>query len=69
MASGGAVVELTHTGRVVWTFHEVACASGHSYACVIGDMTAGQDQPLFADFSVDVDAVEAAVRAAIQAVG
>lgn len=69
MAPGGAMVELTHTGRVVWTFHEVACASGHAYACVVGDMTAGQDQPLFADFAVDVEAVDKAVRAAIAAAG
>jgi capsular polysaccharide biosynthesis protein len=69
MAPGGAVVELTHTGRVVWTFHEVACASGHAYACVVGDMTSGQDQPMFADFAVDVEAVDKAVRAAIAAVG
>jgi hypothetical protein len=69
MAPGGAVVELTHTGRAVWTFHEVACASGHAYACVVGDMTSGDDQPIFADFKVDVDAVDAAVRAALRAVG
>jgi hypothetical protein len=69
MAPGGAVIELTHTGRVVWTFHEVACASGHAYACVVGDMTSGQDQPLFADFAVDVEAVDKAVVAAIVAVG
>jgi len=69
MAPGGAVVELTHTGRVVWTFHEVACASKLAYACVVGDMAAGEGPALFADFTVDVDAVDSAVRAAVAAVG
>ncbi|TAL01267.1 MAG: glycosyltransferase family 61 protein [Rhodospirillaceae bacterium] len=69
MAPGGAVVELTHTGRVVWTFHEVACASGHAYACVVGDMASGNAHPLFADFSVDVDAVDGAIRAVVAAIG
>jgi enolase len=65
MAPGGAVVELTHTARVVWTFHEVAGASGLSYACVIGDRVNETDDALFADFTVDIDAVEAAALAAI----
>jgi len=69
MSPGGAVVELTHTGRVVWTFHEVASANRLAFGCVVGDMTNAEENPLFADFSVDVDAVDAAVRAAIAAVG
>jgi hypothetical protein len=68
MAPGGAVVELTHDARVVWTFHEVAGASGHAYACAIGDRANAADDPLFADFSVDAAAVEAAVVAALEAV-
>jgi capsular polysaccharide biosynthesis protein len=69
MAPGGGVVELTHTARVVWTFHEVACASGLAYACVIGARASETDNPLFVDFSVDPDAVDAAVDAALQATG
>jgi hypothetical protein len=68
MSPGGAVVELTHTGRVVWTFHEIACANGLAFGCVVGDMAKENENPLFADFSVDVDAVDGAVRAAIAAV-
>ena len=69
MSPGGAVVELTHEARVVWTFHEVAGAAGLSYACVIGDRTDPAANALFADFVVNADEVEAATRAALQAVG
>jgi hypothetical protein len=67
MAPGGAVVELTHTQRVVWTYHEVAGAAGHSYACVVDDGIGNAEEPLFMDFSVDLDALETAVKAAIAA--
>jgi capsular polysaccharide biosynthesis protein len=69
MPPGGALIELTHAGRVVWTFHEVAAAAGLAYGCVIGEMEPGADNPFFADFSVDCDAVDAALRAALAAVG
>ncbi len=69
MAPGGAVVELTHTMRVVWTYHEVACAAGHAYACVIGEFAGESDEPLFGDLDVDLDALDAAVAEAIKAVG
>ena len=69
MSPGGAVVELTHEARVVWTFHEVAGAAGLSYACVIGDRTDKTANALFADFAVDADEVEAATRAAVKVVG
>lgn len=65
MAPGGALVELTHTGRVVGTYHELAGAAGLRYAVVVGDMTGETSQPILADFMVDVDAVEAAVVAAL----
>ena len=65
MNPGGAMVELTHEKRVMITFHEVAGAAGLHYACVVGDMLETPDQPpLFSDFSVNVDVVEAAVKAA-----
>lgn len=64
MAPGGAVVELTHTGRVVGTYHELAGAAGLGYAAVIGDMQGDPGQPILADFTVDIDAVEAAIDAA-----
>ena len=68
MNPGGAMVELTHEKRVMITFHEVAGAAGLHYACVVGDMLETPDQPpLFSDFSVNVDVVEAAVKAAIAA--
>jgi capsular polysaccharide biosynthesis protein len=68
MAPGGALIELTHTGRVVWTFHEVAGAAGLAYGCVIGDVDKADENPIYADFTLDVDAVESAVRAALAVV-
>lgn len=65
MAPGGAIIELTHTERVVWTFHEVAGAAGHAYACIIGDCVGDPEEPLFADFSVDLEALDQAVKASI----
>ncbi len=67
MAPGGAVVELTHTKRVVWTYHEVACAAGHSYACVVGDFIGDEKEPLFGDLDIDIEALDTAVTAAIRA--
>ena len=69
MSPGGAIVELTHEARVVWTFHEVAGAAGLGYACVIGERTSKTENALFADFAVEADEVEAAARAALKAVG
>lgn len=68
MAPGGALVELTHTKRVVWTYHEVACAARHAYACVVGEFSGDPDEPLFGDLNVDIDALDAAVKAATRAV-
>lgn len=68
MAPGGALVELTHSKRVVWTYHEVACAAGHAYACVVGDFTGDEAEPLFGDLTVDIDALDMAVKEAIKAV-
>jgi capsular polysaccharide biosynthesis protein len=68
MPPGGALVELTHTARVVWTYHEVAAAAGLSFACVVGSRVSETDNALFADFRVDPDAVDAAVDAALEAV-
>ncbi len=68
MPPGGALVELTHDARVVWTFHEIAAAARLSFACVIGKRTSESENPLFADFSVDIDTVDAAVDAALKAV-
>ena len=68
MPAGGAVIELTHDQRVVSTYHEVAGAAGHSYACVIADSVGDAEEPLFADFSVDLDALDAAVKAAVASV-
>ena len=68
MPPGGALVELTHSARVVWTFHEIAAASRLSFACVIGTRASETKNPLFADFRVDLDAVDAAVDAALKAV-
>ena len=67
MAPGGAIVEMTHDQRVVWTYHEVAGAAGLSYACVINDavLKNKDDDVLFADFSVDLEALDAAVKAAV----
>ena len=65
MAPGGALVELTHTGRVVGTYHELAGAVGLRYAAVVGDMTGDTSQPILADFTIDVDAIDAAVEAAL----
>jgi capsular polysaccharide biosynthesis protein len=66
MAPGGAVVELTHDKRVVWTYHEVAGAAGLNYACIVGDAVVNDknDDVLFADFSAELDALETAVQAA-----
>lgn len=67
MAPGGAVIELTHDKRVVWTYHEVAGAAGLNYACIVSDavLNAANDDVLFADFAVDLDALETALKAAI----
>ena len=68
MNQGGAMVELTHEKRVIVAFHEIACMTGLHYACVVGDMLETPGQPsLFSDFTVDVDEVEAAVKAVIAA--
>jgi capsular polysaccharide biosynthesis protein len=70
MSPGGAMIELTHEKRVIVAFHEVACMAQLHYACVVGEMLETPGQPsLFSDFDVDVDAVEAAVKAAIAATG
>ncbi|TAL01268.1 MAG: glycosyltransferase family 61 protein [Rhodospirillaceae bacterium] len=70
MSPGGMMVELTHEKRVIVAFHEIACMAGLGYACVVGDMLETPGQPsLFSDFTVDVDHVEAAVKAAIAAIG
>jgi len=70
MAPGGALVELTQTGRVVATFHEVASAAGLSYACVVNDRHDNETgMPLFADQMVDLDALEAAVQAVVKVAG
>jgi hypothetical protein len=69
MSPGGAMVELTHEKRVIVAFHEVACMAGLAYACVVGEMLETPGQPsLFSDFTVDVDEVEAAVKAALAAI-
>jgi capsular polysaccharide biosynthesis protein len=54
MAPGGVLVELTHTKRVVWTYHEVACAAKQAYACVVGDFSGDEAEPLFGDLNVDI---------------
>lgn len=70
MAPGGGMVEMTHDKRVIYAFHEIASMVGLHYACVVGDMLETPGQPsLFADFTVDVDEVEAAVKAVIAARG
>jgi capsular polysaccharide biosynthesis protein len=66
MAPGGAMVELTHTGRVVATYHELSIAAGLAYGTVIGDLAGDASQPILADFTVDADAVEAAAEAAVR---
>ena len=63
MAPGGALVELTHTGRVVTTYHELAAAAGLAYAAEIGDIAGDASRPILADFTIDADAAEAAVDA------
>ena len=65
MGHGGALIELTHAARAVRTYQEVAAAAGLSYAVVVGD-TLDPTQPVLSDFTVDVDAVDAAVKAALQ---
>jgi capsular polysaccharide biosynthesis protein len=65
MAPGGAIVELTHTGRVVPTYFELAAAADLAYAVVIGEIAGDAGQPILADFTVDADAVEAAVDAVL----
>ncbi len=69
MGAGGALIELTHDKRVVWTYHEVAGAAGLNFACIVADAVANDrnDDILFADFSADLDALEAAVKAATAA--
>ena len=68
IAPGGAIVELTHTGRVVATYHELAQAADLTYAAVIGDMAGDTSQPILADFTVDADAVDAAVDAVLKTI-
>ena len=65
MGEGAGLIELTHTGRVVNTYHEVAGAAKLNYACVIGDVVGDRSQPVFADFAVDVDALEAALKSVL----
>jgi len=69
MAPGGALIELTHDKRVVWTYHEVAGATGLNYACIISDaeLKNPDEDILFADFSADLEALEAALQKAIAA--
>jgi capsular polysaccharide biosynthesis protein len=69
MAPGGAIIEMTHDKRVVWTFHEVAGAAGHAYACIVNDaqLKSSDEDILFADFSVDLEALDTAVKAAVKA--
>ncbi len=69
MAPGGALIELTHDKRVVWTYHEVAGAAGLNYACIVADavLNDANDDILYADFTVDLDALETAVKAAVAA--
>lgn len=69
MGPGGALIELTHDKRVVWTYHEVAGAAGLNYACIVADAVTNEknDDILFADFTADLDALEAAVKAAVAA--
>ncbi|MBX7201186.1 MAG: glycosyltransferase family 61 protein [Rhodospirillaceae bacterium] len=64
MAPGGALVELTHTGRVVSTYHELAGAAGLGYGAVIGELLGDPGQPILADFAVDIEAVDAAIAEA-----
>ncbi len=69
MSGGGAVIELTHDRRVFRTFHELAAAAGHAYACVIGEAAGDDKDSILADFTVDPGAVEAAIKAAVAATG
>ncbi len=68
MAPGGAVVELTHTGRVVGTYHELASAAGLGYGVVVGEMRGDPSQPILADFEIDPETMDAAIDAAEQAI-
>ncbi len=63
MGEGAGLIELTHTERVVWTYHEVASAAKLTYACVVGDVVGDRSEPVFADFEIDVGALEAALKA------
>ena len=65
MGEGAGVIELTHTDRVVNTYHEVAGAAKLNYACVIGDVVGDRSQPVFSDFSVDVDALQTALKSVL----
>jgi capsular polysaccharide biosynthesis protein len=67
MAPGGAIIEMTHDKRVVWTYHEVAGAAGHAYACIVNDaqLKNAEEDVLFADFTVDLEALDAAVKGAV----
>ena len=65
MGEGAGIIELTHTDRVVNTYHEVAGAAKLNYACVIGDVAGDCSQPVFSDFAVDVDALEAALKSVL----
>ena len=65
MGEGAGLIELTHTDRVVNTYHEVAGVAKLNYACVIGDVVGDRSQPVFSDFTVDVDALAAALKAVL----
>ncbi len=64
MGPGGALVELTHTGRVVGTYHELAGAAGLAYGVVVGETRGDARQPILADFAIDIGELEAAIAAA-----
>jgi hypothetical protein len=66
MAPGTALIELTHTDRVVATYHELAGAANLAYGAVVGDPAANSEHPILADFTVPPDAVGAAVDAALK---
>jgi len=64
MGEGASLIELTHTDRVVNTYHEVASAAKLTYACIVGDVVGDRSQPVFSDFTVDVAALETALTRA-----
>ena len=71
MPTGGAVLELTHSGLLHQTsgpwvdllFYELAAAAGLIYSCVVGDQISGATEPLDMDFSVDLTQMETALNA------